>query len=1068
MKGTWSSLSGGTFEDGAIPPNITNNYYHSSDPNYSTRAVNYNLSTQDIQNGSVILKLTSEDPTQAPFNSVCPAKSLDVAIAINQVATVSPGPNQVFCVGNNTKPRVYTYPLNGSIGGAASSLTWSSLGRIVDNPTNNTASYTLSPNEIGSLVPFQVTFTISSDDPNGPCPLVQQTKTYTFNPPAIANAGGDNSICSANGAVPISGTVSSGVTTTWSGGGGFINDDTSLSTTYTPSTTESLNGAIVILTLTTSDPDGTGPGGPCVAESDQMQLTIKQTPSAPVAIQPKSYCVNDVINNLSAQGSLGSTLKWYSNPGLTTQIGVGASFATGVFADGVKSVDFYVTQTPSSGCESLASSATIVVNPLPTPNFTATNFCLGQAMTFTDASTISAGTITEWEWSFDGDVLLSGAGGIPAGTHGGRTTGTFSNPSHSFVALGNYTVSLNVKSAAGCFQATDINSSQYKFKVGPVPVANFNNRNICNGDNTQLSFTAGPAQNETLTVNWDFGDAASPVNTSNQDSPTHKFSAVGNYNVRLSLTTALGCSDDTTKTVFILPYIQSFPYIESFEQAGHGWVTEGLNNNGLTSWQLKTPNGQLINSAYEGSKAWITRVDALGTYNNNERSVLNGPCVNIAALDRPVVSFKYWESTDAGNDGAYMEVSPDGGQTWFKLGGLNTGLGWYDKSSVLGLLTQNGVGQLIGQEGWSGSTPGWADGKYSLDAYKNLTKLRFRFVFGSNPDNPNKTLDGFAMDKFSIEKRNRTVLTENFINTSKPGFAAENTIYNGFMGNLTTSELVKLQYHTSIGGDDAIYNVNSADPSARAAFYGITNSFQGFVDGSSKGTLGLPWATTSYDYRSLVASPIHIDIATLPTTDDQLNIKATIFAVAPVPASQYAIQIAVVQKTLGSEQYVLRKLVPDAAGTPLTAFAANSSQTVTVAWPVKKDVDLTKVAIIVFVQNLNAVNGVKEVIQATVLTDPTNLPSVITGIETAFDANFNVYPSPADREMTVELPETAKELMSLKIYDQVGKAVHQSSFEKGDKQKVITTENLSAGMYLIQIQSQKGVLRRKVMVLHHN
>jgi hypothetical protein len=46
--------------------------------------------------------------------------------------------------------------------------------------------------------------------------------------------------------------------------------------------------------------------------------------------------------------------------------------------------------------------------------------------------------------------------------------------------------------------------------------------------------------------------------------------------------------------------------------------------------------------------------------------------------------------------------------------------------------------------------------------------------------------------------------------------------------------------------------------------------------------------------------------------------------------------------------------------------------------------------------------------------------------------------------------------------------VEESFFEKGETTKSIGTENFAAGVYLIQIESEKGMLRRKVMVVHKN
>ena len=70
--------------------------------------------------------------------------------------------------------------------------------------------------------------------------------------------------------------------------------------------------------------------------------------------------------------------------------------------------------------------------------------------------------------------------------------------------------------------------------------------------------------------------------------------------------------------------------------------------------------------------------------------------------------------------------------------------------------------------------------------------------------------------------------------------------------------------------------------------------------------------------------------------------------------------------------------------------------------------------------------------------------------------------------MIIQLPETVTKSTPLKMYDQLGKVVNETQFEKGENTRTMNTSELSGGVYLIQIETEKGVLRRKVMVLHEN
>lgn len=95
---------------------------------------------------------------------------------------------------------------------------------------------------------------------------------------------------------------------------------------------------------------------------------------------------------------------------------------------------FYDWQVSELPCLSpRAVVVATIVNP-PTVNFTSYTTCVSQPVTFTDTSVPSFGDqITGWSWSF-GD--------------GGNSS--LQNPTHTFSALGSYTVTLTVTTASGC------------------------------------------------------------------------------------------------------------------------------------------------------------------------------------------------------------------------------------------------------------------------------------------------------------------------------------------------------------------------------------------------------------------------------------------------------------------------------------------------------------------------------------------------------------------------------------------------------------------------------------------
>lgn len=172
----------------------------------------------------------------------------------------------------------------------------------------------------------------------------------------------------------------------------------------------------------------------------------------------------------------------------------------------------------------------VTVHPLPVASFTATDECLNVPNTFTDASVVSSGTIASWDWDF-----------------GDSNTSVSQNPSNSYTADGTYTTTLNVTSDMGCNNATAFTDNVV---VYPLPVADFITSDFC--PNVQGNFTNQSTVSSGTVAGWtwDFDDA-SP--TSNLQSPAHTYAASASYNVNLVVTTNNGCTDDTTKIVFVNP-----------------------------------------------------------------------------------------------------------------------------------------------------------------------------------------------------------------------------------------------------------------------------------------------------------------------------------------------------------------------------------------------------------------------------------------------------------------------------------------------------------------------------------
>jgi hypothetical protein len=228
-------------------------------PSSSALAATYTPSAAEIAAGGVTLTLTTNDPS-----GPCPPVSDQVHVTISPAATVNAGPDQVVCA---SSPQVQ---LAGSVGGSASSATWSGgAGSFSPKSTNLNASYTPTAAEIAA---GSVTLILTTNDPSGPCPSVSDQVRITIDPITVVNAGPDQTVCSSSPQVTLHGSVSGTVTSgAWSGGTGTFSPGAgALNATYTPSPAEIAAGTVTLVLTSAAS------SGPCPRASDQMTIFISQ------------------------------------------------------------------------------------------------------------------------------------------------------------------------------------------------------------------------------------------------------------------------------------------------------------------------------------------------------------------------------------------------------------------------------------------------------------------------------------------------------------------------------------------------------------------------------------------------------------------------------------------------------------------------------------------------------------------------------------------------------------------------------------------------------------------------
>jgi gliding motility-associated-like protein len=243
---------------------------------------------------------------------------------------------------------------------------------------------------------------------------------------------------------------------------------------------------------------------------------------------------------------------------------------------------YTVTLTVSSGGQTMSASHVVSVYAPPTVAFTASNnLVCSTPVNFTASGQAADGSgLTGWLWDF-GD---------------GSSQQTTATPTHTFSGQGLFTVSLTVSDNHGC-TASVLQPNLIKV-LAPLTAAFGSDKSVlCNvTDPVQFRNTStGPG---TLSYQWDFADGS----TSTAPNPQHSYSRAGDYPVRLTVTSSVGCVSTANQgtplnvanyhTDFNVPATglcvgssSTFTDLSSPAPTSRNWSVDGVPGGGASSFQ---------------------------------------------------------------------------------------------------------------------------------------------------------------------------------------------------------------------------------------------------------------------------------------------------------------------------------------------------------------------------------------------------------------------------------------------------------------------------------------------------
>ncbi len=264
------------------------------------------------------------------------------------------------------------------------------------------------------------------------------------------------------------------------------------------------------------------------ADSLTTIITLHQSPKVAFDILP-GICNDTTARQITQAKEIGNV------PGSFAYYGKSVDTLTGIFSPRSIAAGTYPIKyvyTTAIGCSDSAIQNQIVW-PSPVSKWGVSSpLCEKNNIIFTDSSIANYSNIINRHWNF-GDGITDSIihNNIPF--------------LKKYSSANIYTANLIVETDSGCISKPNIQI----INVHYLPKPNFGLPIICLPDGRgQFTDSSTIADASLLNYFWNFGDAADPT-PALIPSPTHKFSSLGAYNIKLKLTSKDGCIDSLQKTL---------------------------------------------------------------------------------------------------------------------------------------------------------------------------------------------------------------------------------------------------------------------------------------------------------------------------------------------------------------------------------------------------------------------------------------------------------------------------------------------------------------------------------------
>lgn len=319
----------------------------------------------------------------------------------------------------------------------------------------------------------------------------------------------------------------------------------------------------------------------------------------------------------------------------------------------------------------------------------------------------------------------------------------------------------------------------------------------------------------------------------------------------------------------------------------------------------------------------------------------------------------------------------------------------------------------------------------------------------------------------------KKVLIEVLTNSHCPLCPAAHSTIDAYLQNGQYKDQVNyIYYHMAFPySDDALYQHNPTDASARNSFYGpFSSTPRGIFDGALQSNSYANWGS-AINNLAIQSSPFEITLQGTAASNN-VTIKASIKQTENISLSNLIAHFVAVETVnyagrngITLHKNVMRKMFPNSSG---RSFSISFNQTLLLEEVTSLNAggDLSKLGYVIFIQN----SQTKTVYQSEYVTYnqliTTNVESDIS-LPIGFSLSQN-FPNPFNPSTTIsyQIPEAAK--VEIKVYNLIGKEVAVLIDEQkpaGKHSINFEASQLPGGVYFYKITAGRYAETKKMILL---